>query len=294
MENTPGVYGRGTFFSPKKGSITILICILVLFNVRLNAQDHKELVYKTIDTVSLSLHIMYPGGMEAGKSYPAIVFFSGGGWKGGSIRHFELQAKHLTERGLITIRADYRVERRHGTTPFESLMDAKSALRFIKKQADQLHIDTSMIAASGGSAGGHLAAATALIKDFNEEGDDLSVSPVPDALVLFNPVIDNGPAGYGFERVGEQYKAFSPLHNIRAGAPPTVIFLGTKDVLVPVETAEYYKVAMERVGSRCDLHLYEDQPHGFFNPSNPEYYKKTLMKADQFLVSLGYLENAGY
>jgi len=62
-------------------------------------------------------------------------------------------------------------------------------------------IDTSRIIASGGSAGGHLAACTALIDEINEETDDLSVSPVPFALVLFNPVVDTGKLGYGQEKL---------------------------------------------------------------------------------------------
>jgi acetyl esterase/lipase len=117
----------------------------------------------------------------------------------------------------------------------------------------------------------------------------LSVSCVPNALVLFNPVIDNGPAGYGYERIGKAYKNFSPLHNISEGVPPTIFFLGTNDHLIPVATARYYQAAMVKVGSRCDLFLYEDQPHGFFNFRNREYYNKTVLETDKFLISLGYL-----
>lgn len=54
---------------------------------------------------------------------------------------------------------------------------------------------------SGGSAGGHLAAAIASIDGFNDATDDLSVSCKPNLLVLFNPVLDNGPEGYGYDRV---------------------------------------------------------------------------------------------
>ena len=138
------------------------------------------------------------------------------------------------------------------------------AMRYLRAHAEEFHIDANRIIASGGSAGGHLAAATALCPGYDDPADDFSVPVKPNALVLFNPVIDNGPGGYGYERVGEEYKNFSPLHNIHTGAPPTIIFLGTADVLVPVETARYYKKVMEKVGSRCDLFLYESQPHGFF------------------------------
>lgn len=46
---------------------------------------------------------------------------------------------------------------------------------------------------------------------------------------------------------------------------------------------------MDKVGSRCDLLLYEGEGHAFFNYDNTECYEKTLMEADKFLVSLNYL-----
>lgn len=219
-----------------------------------------------------------------------MVFFFGGGWVGGTMGHFEHHARYFAQRGLVCIRADYRVKSRHGTTPFESLKDAKSAIRYIRENAEKLGVDPRQIIASGGSAGGHLAAAAALITACNEGTDDFSFSCVPNALVLFNPVIDNGPGGYGYERIGEAYKEFSPLHNIREGAPPTIMFLGTEDILIPVETARYYKTVMEKVGSRCELYLYEGEGHGFFNYGRSDNYKKTVKEADRFLVSLDYLE----
>ncbi|MCC5905611.1 MAG: alpha/beta hydrolase [Balneolaceae bacterium] len=251
--------------------------------------SQEQVLYKQVDTTKLFMEIFYPETINAEKKYPAIVFFFGGGWNSGSIQQFEPHAKYFSQRGMISIIADYRVNTRHQTTPFESLKDAKSAIRFIREHADKFHIDPSKIVASGGSAGGHLAAATALIDDFNESTDNMSISSIPNALVLFNPVIDNGPGGYGYERIGDAYKSFSPLHNIKYGAPPAILFLGTNDHLIPVETAKYYQKVMENINSRCELHLYEGQGHGFFNYRNFKYYKKTVSETDEFLQSLGYL-----
>ena len=273
----------------------IMLSLIILVFLRIPSfSQQKEMgiiqqVYKQIDTVTLVLDIYHPADMDEEKSYPAMIFFFGGGWKGGSVEQFKPHARYFSGRGIVCILADYRVQSRQGTSPFESLKDAKSAIRYVRKNAARLNVDTGRIVASGGSAGGHLAAATALISGHNDPGDDLSVSCIPNALVLFNPVIDNGPAGYGHERIGSAYKDFSPLHNIHQGAPPTVFFLGTKDRLIPVETAWYYRKAMERVGSRCELFLYENQPHGFFNFRNREFYDQTVLETDKFLISLGYL-----
>lgn len=250
----------------------------------------EQVLYKEVDSTKLYMEVYTPEGLDAIDKAPAMVFFFGGGWVGGSIDQFEEHAKYFSKRGVVCFLVDYRTQRKNGTAPFESLKDAKSAIRFIRKNANQFHVDTSKVIASGGSAGGHLAAATALIAEYNEESDDQSISSVPDALVLFNPVIDNGPGGYGYERIGDEYKNFSPLHNIVKGAPPTIMFLGTNDALIPVETAEYYKTVMEKVGSRCDLHLYDGKGHGFFNYESLDMYKATVTTADEFLVSLGYLK----
>jgi acetyl esterase len=251
--------------------------------------SQQKNLYKKIDTVRLYLEVYRPPKSGINPKSTGIIFFFGGGWINGDRSQFLHQAEYFSSRGAVCFLADYRTQMNQAT-PFESLKDAKSAIRFIRKQGSEFGIDTGRIVAYGGSAGGQLAAATALIDSFNETTDDLSVNCRPNVLVLFNPVVDNGPGGYGYERIGEQYKNFSPLHNIRKGAPPTIIFLGTKDKLVPVATAEYYKSAMERIGSRCDLKLYEGQAHGFFNYSNISNYKSTLTEADLFLQSLSYLK----
>jgi acetyl esterase len=268
---------------------SFIALIVFLLTGSVFAQDIDQVLYKKIDTTELYMDIYSPPGNDPASTHPAIVFFFGGGWSGGTIKQFEPHAKYLSNKGLICFLADYRVSGRQQTTPFESLKDAKSAIRFIREHAADYNVDTSKIAASGGSAGGHLAAATALAIGFDESSDNLSVSCIPNALVLFNPVIDNGPGGYGYERIGEKYKDFSPLHNIREGAPPTILFLGTEDNLIPVVTAEYYKTVMQKVGSRCDLMLYEGQGHGFFNSRNTEIYKQTLAETEKFLISIGYL-----
>ncbi len=270
-----------------KHMVTLLLISLLAYSF---GYAQNKVLYKQIDTTRLFMEIHFPTTIDTAKKHPVIVFYFGGGWNDGTISQFEPQAKYFLKRGVICILVDYRVKKRQQTTPFESLKDAKSAIRYIRQHADKYHIDTSKIVAAGGSAGGQLAAATALIDNYNENTDNLSVSCIPNALVLFNPVIDNGPGGYGYDRIGDAYKNFSPLHNIKNGTPPTIIFLGTNDNLIPVETATYYKKVMENVKSRCDLNLYEGQVHGFFNYKNFEYYKKTVFEADKFLQSLGYLE----
>ncbi len=266
-----------------------ILTFLILIIAYSFSYSQEQLLYKRIDSTKLFMEVYYPEIIDTARKYPAMVFFFGGAWNNGSIKQFEPHANYFSRRGMICFLVDYRVKNRHQTKPFESLKDAKSAIRYIKEQSDKFHVDTTKIVASGGSAGGHLAVATALIDNYNENTDNLSVSCIPNALVLFNPVFDNGPGGYGFDRIGNSYKDFSPLHNIKKGAPPTIVFLGSNDKLIPVETAKYYQKVMEKVNSTCELYIYEDQDHGFFNYRHFEYYKKTVSEADKFLQSIGFL-----
>ena len=228
---------------------------------------YTKVIYKTVGGIELSMKIFQPANPAIQKPRPAIAFFYGGSWISGNIDQFKPQVEYFASRGLITVLVDYRVQSRHQTTPFEAVADAKSAIRYLRINAKRLGIDPNRIAAAGGSAGGHLAAATGNITGLEQPGEKLSVSSKPNALLLFNPVFDNGPKGFGFDRCGGEarYREISPIDNIRKGAPATIIFLGTKDNLIPVSTAERYKMLMNKAGSRCDLYLYADQEHGFFN-----------------------------
>jgi acetyl esterase/lipase len=191
---------------------------------------------------------------------------------------------------MVAISAEYRIESAHGTTPAECVKDAKSALRWLRRHATELGIDPDRLAAGGGSAGGHLAAATAAAKGFDEADEDAALPCRPNALVLFNPVLDNGPEGYSHERFKDFWRDVSPMHNIDEKTPPTIVFLGSKDALIPVASVEKYKKLMEAKGRRCELRVYEGRTHGFFNYRNFEDYTKTVEEMDLFLESLGYLK----
>jgi len=256
-------------------------------------KELKELVYKVVDGDTLKMQLYSPDNWTSAKNYPTIIFFFGGGWNGGSLDQFRDQAGYFASRGMVTVLADYRVKSRHGTTPYESVKDAKSAVRFLKENASKLQIDPTKIVASGGSAGGHLAAAVAVLPGVNETTDNLDIDTKVGAVILYNAVVDNGPGTGGFqhERMGDNWLTISPIHHIEKGAPPTLVFLGDQDKIIPVSVAHEYKSKMEAVGSTCNVFIYEGQGHGFFNrkKNTDEYYRKTTIEADKFLNALGYI-----
>jgi sialate O-acetylesterase len=251
----------------------------------------STVIYKTINNLELELHFFFPPNHQMTDEKPAIVFFHGGGWKNGKPAQFYMQCKYFASRGMVAMSAQYRTRKYNGTTPKECVKDGKSTMRWIRTQATQYGVNPNLLAAGGGSAGGHIAAATATLDGFNEEGEDTSVSCIPNALVLFNPVINNSSEGYGYDRVKDYWKEFSPHHNLQRGTPPTIFMVGTEDKLVKRNIAKQYKDKMEELGLRCDLIIYEGANHGFFNKKkNEEKHYQSLIDADRFLISLKYLE----
>ena len=253
------------------------------------ANGSETLIYKQAGDRKLKLLVDKPEGWSADARLPAVVFFFGGGWVGGTPEQFRRHSEYLATRGMVGIRVEYRtIPKGDDGPPLVCCADAKSAMRYVRGHAAELGIDPDRIAGAGGSAGGHLAAFTALVDGHDDKLDDLKISCKPNALVLFNPVFNNGPGEWGNERVGKRYKEFSPAHHITKSAPPTTVFLGDKDDLLPVKTVKDYQSQMEKLGARCEVHVYPGAAHGFFNKA--PYYQQTMIEADKFLASLGWIK----
>jgi acetyl esterase/lipase/lysophospholipase L1-like esterase len=259
--------------------------------------------YKHVGDTELKLWIYKQETTKANESRPAIVFFFGGGWRSGSPAQFQHHCRYLAKQGMVAITADYRVLQRHETLADRAVADAKSAIRYVRKNADRLGIDPNRIVAAGGSAGGHLAACTDLVKTLDENGEDKNISSRPNAVAMFNPALMIAPWGaVDFDqekaddiatRTGVPPQEISPIHQLTKDAAPSIIFHGRADTTVPYLTVEAYAKEAMRLGNQCELVGYEGEPHGFFNygrGGNPgPAYLKTLSRLHEFLHQLGYL-----
>jgi len=258
-------------------------------------------VYKTVDDVKLRLFAFAPEGHKASDKKPAIVFFFGGGWTGGSPGQFAQQSRYLASRGMVAITAEYRVKSKHGAKVPQCVADAKSAIRWVRANSEKLGVDPTRIAAGGGSAGGHLGACVGVVPGLDEDSEDASVSSQPNAMVLFNPVMATAPVdelssqyNQGMARRSEQFggdpRVVSPYHHIREGQPPMIMFFGSADRLR--EGAVIFEKAYCAKGNRCELKTWEGPGHGFFNfgRGDNKYFIETCREMDRFLASLGYIE----
>ena len=174
----------------------------------------------------------------------------------------------------------------------ECVKDAKAAIAWVRENAQRLGIDPDRIAASGGSAGGHLAAATGTISGFGSDER-------PNAMILFNPACTLAPiAGWqpagvrpgklSAKRFGVEAQVISPAHHISPHTPPTLILHGKADTTVPYASVVAFESAMKKAERPCKLVGYDGAGHGFFNRG--EDSAKTLAEADAFLVDFGWIK----
>ena len=226
-----------------------------------------------------------------------LFSFSEVAGSGGTPKQFYEQSRFLAKHGMVAFAAEYRVSNVHKTSPYECVKDGKSAIRWVREYAAQWGVDPERIVSSGGSAGGHVAACTGVIQGFEEEGENAEISSVPNAMVLFNPVIDTTAKGYGAQRFQKGKETeLSPCHHVSKGIVPTIVFHGTADQTTPFENVERFTRLMKEAGNACVLVPFEGRRHGFFNGSffrprsNGVDYNESMQKTLSFLREQGMLE----
>lgn len=286
----------------KNISIFIFLCLYSVCNAAIGGVQvgtsvqvkHIQEVYKAVDTFKLKVDIFYTDQTFQKENNTAIVFFHGGGWAYGTPSEFFTTCERYAKMGIVTFSVDYRLSVENGITPskkispIESVMDAKSAMRWVRDNAEKLHIDRNKIVAAGQSAGGHLALCTAMIDDYNEKSDNLSISCSPNAVLLFSACV-NAVEGWCDRLLGDRRNkiwSISPSHNVRKGLPPMIEFHGIDDEQVPKWTVQFFQSEMEKEGNYFEQHMYEGRKHylGDGNPKYSRYYDDEILKvADDFL-----------
>ena len=134
----------------------------------------RKVTYKEVDGRELKLHLFLPEGWKATDKRPCFHIIHGGGWAGMDPgRMYPFAAEMVKRRGMVGICPEYRLYKSDkSVTVFDCVKDARSSVRYVRSHAGELGIDPGKVVVSGASAGGHLAAATALFDEVNEKGED--------------------------------------------------------------------------------------------------------------------------
>ncbi len=257
--------------------LAILARQLKLVDTRLEVpasiEVRKDIEYGKGDTEILRLDLYAP--KEIVRPVPGLIFIHGGGWKKGHRGDYHSYCVKFAERGYVVATISYRL------LPNETfpapVHDVKCAVRWMRANAERLHVDGSQIGLVGGSAGAHLAMMVGYSSDVPElEGsggyDDVS-SRVRAIVDLYGPTDLTTPTATGNEGVidflggkkfadaPDQYEFASPISHVTQDDPPTLIFHGTIDEIVPIAQADLLVEKLRSTGVPYRYERLEGWPH---------------------------------
>lgn len=212
-----------------------------------------------------------PTNPQPGQKFPAVVIIHGGGWSGGekrAAREINIGTT-LALNGYVGMSIDYVLANSEhpGPTWPQNLHDCKTAVRWLRANAERLQVDPAHIGVIGGSAGGHLAAMVGLCGgelDPPGEGD----CRVQCAVDLYGPVLWFEQRDLAMFRktraeAPELYKQADPRTHIDRSDPPLLILHGTADKTVAVADSEALAAAMKAAGAAHQIEIIPDAPHTF-------------------------------
>lgn len=249
-------------------------------------QGHLTEHYKTIGTNNLDLHIFQPENHS--KKHSVIVFFHGGGWSEGKPDWFFGTCEEYAKKGWVAVAVEYRLRNRHGTLPPEAISDGKSAIRYLRVNADRLGIAADHIVVEGNSAGANLALAIAVIDTLDDKKENLKISSRPDAVMLNSvaPDLSQGDFWQQYYKNKNFLTRISPLHQIRKNLPPVLIVQGSQDHNVPLQAVIEFTEKMKKAGNDCELHILDGAGHFIWYDRR---YSASINEFQQaFLKRLGY------
>jgi acetyl esterase/lipase len=272
-------------------------------------QTLRDLEYARVNNKSLRLDLYLPD--NATGPLPLIVWIHGGGWVSGS-KDLDANGPQLWEvsRGYAVASIDYRLSL-EAKFPAQ-IEDCKAAIRWLRAHAAQYNLDVNRIAATGASAGGHLAALLGTSANVSElegaAGGNLDHSSRVQAVVdWFGPVdllrmsddslplpcaaLDhNSPLspeslliGCAIQTCPNRTERANPIHYVNGDEPPFLILHGTEDCLVGPHQSERLRDALQAAGIVATLKFVEGAGHGGAEFSNAENQRLVDDFFDQML-----------
>jgi acetyl esterase/lipase len=236
------------------------------------------------------LDVLYPKdmikrdpGAGAGKKFPGVIMFHGGGWIRTSKSTMSTFYNRYLAHGFVVCNAEYRLADPTGQFTPESaiapaaVQDALKAAQWFWDHADDYNVDKSRFVVTGASAGGHLALMVGLCtdeklgpchpKDFKIAAIVNGYGPadVPDLL--------QRRTSWAVQWLPESTpnrdllaKQVSPLTYVRKDAPPLITVQGANDTTVPVDQNQRLTAALKAAGADAEIHLVPGAGHGYQTP----------------------------
>lgn len=200
---------------------------------------------------------------------PAVMILPGGGYEHCSARESDPVAMQFLQAGYHVFALQYTVNIH--PLRWQPLIDAAGAILHLRQNAAKLRLDPGKIAVCGFSAGGHLAASTAILWDAEPLQNALSIfdkEARPDAVILAYPVISSGIFAHkgSFDNLAGSDASlrtrFSLENHVQDGLPPFFIWHTVDDETVPVQNSFLLAQALNTHHIPYEMHLFSHGVHG--------------------------------
>ena len=253
---------------------TLAVCSLTLSLTAESVRIEKDIDYLgNADKHKADLY--QPASIPTGQRCPGIVIIHGGGWSSGdkaAKREINIGTT-LAQHGYVCISINYVLATKGGTATWpKNLYQCKTAVRWLRKNADRLHIDPDHIGAIGGSAGGQLVSMLGVTGpadglDPKEPYGEFSCQ-VQAVVDMYGPIDlmtwhDISMLGKKRAEAPDLYRQASPITYLKKGQPPFLVLHGTADTTVDVEQSRQFAAALEKAGVEHQLVLIDGAPHTF-------------------------------
>lgn len=234
------------------------------------------------------------------KSKIAVIIFAGGGYRVRAEYEGKDYAVFLAEHGYTAFVVNYRV------VPHKfplQLLDARRAIRFVRRNCEKYGIDKNKIAVMGSSAGGHLAAlcSTYFEPIEFENSDEIDKEDfIPNYQILCYPVIslfEEKIANFGSGRnllgdlLQEKGEELSPHRIVSDKTPSAFIWHTFSDETVNVKNSLLYAESLKDYNIRTELHIFPDGRHGLGLSNGKEKIEYHVSQWQKLLLNwLKYME----
>jgi len=216
-----------------------------------------------------------------GERLPAVVYYHGGGFVLGSVETHDHVCRRLANlSGAVVVSVDYRLAPEHKFPA--AVEDAYDAAKWVADNYDKLGVDNGKIAVAGDSAGGNLAAVTAIMaRDRGESFVKYQVLIYPAVNLTGSPTVSrveySGPeyviltadlmAWFGRQYFSKPQDALSPyaspIFADLSNLPPALVITAEYDPLR--DEGELYAHLLKTRGVRAVAVRYNGVIHGFVN-----------------------------
>lgn len=207
--------------------------------------------------------------IDSYRKRPTVIISPGGGYEFTSDREAEPIAIQMNSLGFNACILRYSVQ--PATFP-TALLELSTAVAFVRKNAEQWHVDANKIIVAGFSAGGHLAASLGVFWNRSFLSERLGVSKEeikPNGLLLSYPVITSGTYAHRGSFIalmgkdnGKRLQEVSLEKQVTDQTPPTFLWHTFTDEAVPVENSFLFAAALLKHKVPLEVHIYPKGAHG--------------------------------